>query len=220
VTVNNFTNAGVPLKKLGIGIAFYGLVWSRGTGTTTGGATMPAQSYATDPTTASAGFNTIMSTYYQSNLYHWDTNAQAAYLSIDNSGSTNDKFISYDNERTCQTKVSYARNRQLGGVMIWELGQGYRSSEPVGKKDPLLQAIKNSMATPRITSVTRSNQNIAFGFTSLPLASYRVQWTTNLNSGVWNTLTNNVPGDGSVLQITATNATGQSQRFYRVKTPP
>ena len=218
--VNTFTNAGVPPGKIGIGIAFYGCMWSGGAGTPTGGATLPAQSYTNDPVTGEVAFNTIMSTYYQSNLYHWDTNAQSAYLSIDNTGSTNDKFISYDDERTCQTKVSYARNRGIGGLMIWELGEGYRASEPVGKKDPLLQAIKTSLATPRITSVVQSNQNIALGFSSLPLASYLVQWTSNLNSGVWNTLTNNVPGNGSVLKITDSNAIGQSLRFYRVKTPP
>jgi chitinase len=219
-TVNTFTNAGVPLNKIGIGIAFYGLMWSGGTGTTNGGVAFPAQSYTTDPETDSVSFSQVMSTYYQSNRYHWDTNAQAAYLSIDEVGSANDKFISYDDERTCQTKVSYARNRQLGGVMIWELGEGYRSTEPVGKKDPLLQTIKQSLATPRIASVARTNQNITFSFTSLPLALYRVEWATDLNSGGWTTLTNNIPGDGSVVHITDSNAIGQSARFYRVKTPP
>jgi chitinase len=219
-TINSFTNAGVPLGKLGIGIGFYGCMWSGGAGTTTGGATKPAQSYTNDPVTSEVAFSTIMSTYYQTNLYHWDTNAQSPYLSIDNTGSANDKFISYDDEHSCQAKVSYARNRGLGGLMIWELGEGYRSTEPVGKKDPLLQALKASFATPRITSVARSNQNITFSFTSLPLASYRVQWSSNLNSGVWNTLSNNVSGTGGVLQITDSNAPAQSLRFYRVRTPP
>lgn len=218
--VNSFTNAGVPPQKLGIGIGFYGCKWTGGAGTSTGGATRPAQSYTNDPTTSSVAFNTIMSTYYQTNRYHWDTNAQSAYLSIDNPGSTNDSFISYDDERSCQVKVSYARNRGLGGVMIWELGEGYRSSEPVGKKDPLLQAIKASLATPRLTTVTRSNQNVVFGFTSLPLASYRVQWTSNLNSGTWSTLSNNIAGTGGTLQITDSNALGPSRRFYRIQTPP
>lgn len=219
-TVNTFTNAGVPLHKLGIGIGFYGCKWSGGTGTDTGGVTRPAQSYTTDPQTDSVTFNTIMSTYYQSNLYHWDSNAQSAYLSIDNPGSTNDAFISYDDERSCQVKVSYARNRGLGGVMIWELGEGYRSSQPAGKRDPLLQAIKSSLATPRITGIGRSNQNTVFTFTSLPLASYRVQWASNLNSGTWTTLSNNIAGTGGVLQVTDSNAPNQSVRFYRVKTPP
>ena len=222
-TVNSFTNAGVLLNKIGIGIGFYGCMWSGGEGTTTGGVTKPAQSYTfgtNEPVTGEVAFSTIMTSYYQSNIYHWDSNAMSAYLSIDNPGSTNDKFISYDDEHSCQVKVSYARNRQLGGVMIWELGEGYRTNQPAGKKDPLLQAIKTSLATPRLTGVARTNQNIALSFTTLPLASYRVQWSSNLTSGVWNTLTSNVPGDGTVLKITDTNAIAQPQRYYRVKTPP
>lgn len=217
--VNTFTNAGVPLNKIGIGIAFYGYIWSGGDGTSTGGATQPRQSWTNAPTTSTASFNTIMSTYYQSNLYTWDTSAQAAYLSIDNSGSTNDKFISYDDEHTCQAKVSFARNRGLGGVMIWELGQGYRSSQPSGKRDPLLQAIKQALATPQISSVSTSNKNLLLSFTTAPLGSYHVQSTTNLNSITWTTLLTNSSSTGGVIQITDTNALAQPRRFYRVQTP-
>ena len=95
--------------KLGIGIAFYGYVWSGGTGTTTGGRALPRQSWTTAPTATTLAYDTIFSTYYQSNLYHWDTAAQAAYLSVDSPGAANDKFVSYDDTRTCQSKVSYAR---------------------------------------------------------------------------------------------------------------
>lgn len=219
-TVNSFTNAGVPPSKLGIGLGFYGMMWSGGAGTTTGGATKPGQSYTNDPATDSVTFNTVMSTYYQSNRYFWDTNAQAPYLSIDNVGETNDMFISYENERSCQVKVSYARNRGLGGIMIWELGEGYNSSLSPGKRDPLLQALKSSLATPRLTKVARTNQNLTFSFTSLPLASYRILWSSNLASGVWQTLTNNVAGTGDSLQIADTNTPGRTQRFYRIQTPP
>ena len=131
-------------------------------------------------------------------------------------------FISYDDEHTCQAKVSYARNRRLGGVMIWEIGQGYRSTQPSGQRDPLLQAMKHALAyTIRLTAVQRSDHDIQFSFTSLPLALYRVSWTSNLNASAWNTLTNNVSGTGGVLQITDSGAaTNQASRFYRVQTPP
>jgi hypothetical protein len=46
-----------------------------------------------------------MSTYFQSALSHWDGSAQAAGLSLDNPGSANDGFISYDDEHTCQAKA-------------------------------------------------------------------------------------------------------------------
>ena len=161
-----------------------------------------------------------MTTYYQSNRYTWDTNAQAAYLSIDNTGSTNDQFISYDDEHTCQAKVSFARNQRIGGIMIWELAQGYRPSQPTGKRDPLLQTIKQALATPQLTGIARTNQNIQLSFSSVPLGLYRVQWTTNLGSTNWNTLTNNVAATNTAVQIVDTNVVSQPRRFYRIQTPP
>src|SRR6202008_4147011 len=41
--VDNFTGAGISSAKLGIGIDFYGYVWSGGSGTPTGGSTDPRQ---------------------------------------------------------------------------------------------------------------------------------------------------------------------------------
>jgi chitinase len=220
-SLTNFINNGVAPGKLAIGMAFYGVIWAGGAGTTDGGATQPRQSWTSAPTTSQITYYDLMSTYYQSNIYHWDTAAQAAYLSINNTGSASDKFISYDDEHTCQAKVSYARNHHLGGVMIWELGSGYRSTQPVGQRESLLQSVKQSLNTPRITALEVSGQDIRLTFTSLPLGLYRAQWTSNLLNGPWMTLTNNVPGtNGSVQVFDPGAALSQAQRFYRVQTPP
>ncbi len=215
--VNNFLGGGVLAAKLGVGIAFYGYIWSGGSGTSTGGATLPRQTWTVAPTVSTPSYNAIMSGYYQSNLYHWDTSAQAAYLSISNVSPANDMFISYDDQRTCQSKVSYARNRKLGGVMIWELAQDHQSGQP----DPLLQSIKQALATPGLTAIETTDQNVNLSFTSLPLGSYRVQWTTDLTVNAWSTLVvTNVSGLGGLLQVTDSNPPTESQRFYRVQTPP
>jgi chitinase len=215
--VGNFITNGVAPNKLGIGVAFYGYIWTGGSGTSTGGVTQPRQSWTNAPTVSTPDYSAIMTGYYQSNLYHWDNSAQAAYLSITNSNPANDMFISYDDQRTCQSKVSYARNHGLGGVMIWELAQDYQSGQP----DPLLQALKQALATPGLTTIQFTNQSISLGFSSLPLGSYRIQWTGDLIAGVWNTLiVTNVPGSGGPLQVTDTNSFSQPQRFYRVQTPP
>jgi len=220
-SVTNFLGNGVSPGKLGIGIAFYGDVWAGGSGTSTGGPALPRQSWTNTPSATQIAYRDVMTTYYQSNLYHWDADAQAAYLSIDNAGSANDKFISYDDEHTCQAKVSYARNHHLGGVMIWELAQGYRSTRPAGQRDPLLQAIKQSLATPGIATISRSGQDIQISFASLPLGLYRVQWASNSAAPVWNTLSNNIPGTSGIMRIIDPNAvSGPRQRFYRVQTPP
>jgi chitinase len=220
--LNDFIAAGVAPAKLSVGIAFYGLVWAGGTGTSTGGAALPRQTWTTAPATTPIAYFDLMSTYFQSNLYRWDASAQAAYLSLDNPGSSNDKFISYDDEHTCQAKVSYARNQGLGGVMIWEIGQGYRPTQPSGQRNPLLQAVKQAvLAKPNFTAIVRTNRDIQIEFISLPLALYRLERTTDLTSGSWSLLTNNVLGTGGVLQIIDPGALDtQASQFYRVRTPP
>ena len=142
--VSNFLAHGVAAGKLGIGICFYGNVWSGGKGTSTGGAALPRQSWTTPPTVTAAAYSTIMSNYYHPQLYFWDTNAQSAYLSIDRPGSANDNFISYDDAAACRAKVAYAKQKGLGGLIIWELGGGYRGDQPAGQRDLLLQSVKQA----------------------------------------------------------------------------
>jgi chitinase len=216
--VNNFIANGVSPGKLGIGLAFYGYVWSGGSGTSTGGVTQPRQSWVNTPTTTAYGYNTIMSGYFQTNLYHWDDLAQAAYLSITNVNPADDMFVSYDDERSCQAKVSYARNHGLGGIMIWELAQDHEA----GQTDPLLQSVKQALTAPgRIAIQFVRQQDIKLSFTCLPLGSYRVEWTSNLTENIWHTLVvTNITGPGGTLQIDDSSLSNQPRRFYRVQTPP
>lgn len=126
-------------------------------------------------------------------------------------------FISYDDQRTCQSKVSYARNQGLGGVMIWELAQDHQS----GQTDPLLLAVKQALATPGQIAIQKTGQDIELNFAGIPLGSYCVEWNSNLTGNVWSTLAvTNVTGTGGVLQIFDPDTAGANQRFYRVQTPP
>jgi len=211
--INHFTTNGVAQAKLGVGLPFYGYSWTGSTGVT-----LPRQSWpgANPPAVSTPTYNTIISTYYQPGRYHWDTNAQAAYLSITSSPASSDMFISYDDARACQCKVSYVRNRGLGGIMIWELAQDYVKGQPA----PLTQAIKQSLATPAVTSIQLNGGSVSLSFTSLPLATYRVQWNSNLGATNWNTVATGISGNGSLLQITDSAPAGEPQRFYRVRTPP
>ncbi len=212
---------GVAASKLAIGIAFYGDVWSGGGGTSTGGAALPRQTWTNSPSLSQLAYSGILGTYYQSNLYHWDGTAQSAYLSIDQTGSANDRFISYDDAHTCQVKVSYARNKFLGGVMVWELAQAYFPTQAAGRRDPLLQTIKAALGTPRFTAIECSNDDVLLSFTALPLSNYRLLYSSDLNVLGWTTLTNNVPGTDGVVEINDPAAlNSRSRRFYRVQTPP
>lgn len=143
--LQEFLQAGVDSKKLSIGIDFYGYVWSGGTGTPTGGVTGPNQKWETPPSvTDNVPFHTIMDSYYTPDNYHWDDSLKAAFLSIDRAGSQNDKFVTYDNDRTIQAKTEYARKHKLGGIFIWELSGGFRKNKPTGQDDLLLQIVKES----------------------------------------------------------------------------
>jgi chitinase len=215
-TVANFLANGVVAAKLGIGIAFYGYRWTGGSGTSPICITQPRQSWTNAPAITAYSYTEIMAGYYQTNLYHWDASAQSAYLGITNATPTKNIFLSYDDQRTCQAKVSYARNHGLGGVMIWELAQDHVPNTP----DPLLQAVKQSLATPGQVNLQISGNDINLAFTGIALGSYRVQWSSDLM--IWNTLlTTNISGLGGLVQITdAGAATDQAARFYRIQTPP
>jgi chitinase len=212
--VDNFIANGVAPGKLAVGLPFYGYIWL--------GVTQPREGWSSTntPTFSAFTYQTIVNTYYQSNCYHWDTVAQAAYLSLTNAQPANDMFISYDDASACQTKVSYARNRGLGGIMIWELSQDYFANRSAGEQTPLVQALNQTLATPQIESADIQGGSVAFSFSSLPLAEYRILWTSNLNGGAWETLSNNIPGTGGLVWITDQIGIGAGARFYRVQTPP
>src|SRR5207237_1248402 len=144
----SFLGAGVAASKLGIGVCFYGRAWSGGGGTSTGGASIPRQTWSTAPTAFALPYYSIMDNYSQPPYqYVWDAAAQSGYYSNDQSGGSNDKFVSFDDEAALQKKVDYARQKGIGGLMIWELGGGYRSNQSAGHRDPLLQAMKAALGT-------------------------------------------------------------------------
>lgn len=143
-SIDAYLASGVPRTKLGIGIDFLGYYWTGGDGTPTGGVTGPRQTYTVTPSVRSnVQYYEIMNTY-DGLPQIWDSSAQAAYISIDNPGSASDRFISFDNERTMYAKAAYVWQKGIGGVIVFELGAGYRPSEPQGQKDFLLQAVKRA----------------------------------------------------------------------------
>lgn len=144
--IKKFMAAGVPKEKLGIGIDFYGYVWSGGTGTITGGVTAPRQSWVIAPSVKpNVPYYQIMKEYYKPEYHKWDDQAHADYLSIDNPLLEEDKFISFDHEQTIRSKIQYVREKGIGGTIIWELTGGYRKELPAGDRDKLLQTVKKEV---------------------------------------------------------------------------
>ncbi len=217
--VSDFIAHGIAPAKLAVGIAFFGVVWSGGAGTPTGGVALPRESWTKAPTTISPNYDVIMSTLYQPQAYRWDTNAQAAYLTLNRSGSNKDRFVSYDDERACQAKVCYARDRGLGGVMIWELGGGYRPSQPPGQRDPLLQAVKKARAVPPAAEpqIARRELDPSHRFPAPPAP--HETWPGELTANAWRTLTNDLPDFGGPILLNGPIVPIHGRRLFPIEAP-
>jgi len=214
-TVTNFLTAGIPASKLGIGLAFYGDIWTQGNDGSGNSMSSSRQGWELAPITYTVTYNQIVSSNFPAGDFNYDTVAQAAWIGINGKG-TNNMFISYDSPRACQAKISYARNHALGGVIIWELSQDHIS----GHTDPLLESVKQAAATPGTLTAQRNGSIMNLAFTNVPLGNYRVLFSTNLTAA-WNTLvvTNaGLTGTGGVIHVS--DSINQSARFYRVQTPP
>ncbi len=137
-SVQLYVAAGVPKKKLGIGIGFYGLCYSppvTGPDQALNGATV----VASDGTISYAN---IMANYYSISAYHWDSFARVPYLSFATAHAPDGcGYISYDDERSIGEKGNYVKLTGLGGVIQWEINEGYISSAASGQQNPLLTAI-------------------------------------------------------------------------------
>ena len=103
---------GVPMQKVVIGMAFYGRLFSGVESTNNGlyqkGKFISGFNYKDLENTLSAGAG------YQ--LY-WDTKAKAPYAY----NSASKTFATFDNLRSVMEKTKYAKDRNLGGIMFWEL---------------------------------------------------------------------------------------------------
>ena len=142
--VESFLAAGVPRKKIGVGLSFNGYVWSGGD------VSRPRQIWSTPPAIKNFPYYSLADTYHITEYdpaspgYHWDAEAQAAYLSIEGADRADAQFVSYTNAETVEKTVSYARGKGLGGMFVWDLGAGYRVDQPAGRRDVLLQAVKKA----------------------------------------------------------------------------
>jgi chitinase len=139
--VKQFLAAGVPRHKLGIGISLDVACWYGGTGTSTGGATLPRQVWRTPPTYAKHSYAELKTQGYLPDSYGWDETAQMAWFGVDLDGSEHDLFCNFNDARAIASKIAYVKAQGLGGFIIWALSQDQLDSLPTGQQRPLRQAI-------------------------------------------------------------------------------
>ncbi len=141
-TVKLYLATGVPAAKLGIGIGFYGLCYSSPV-------TGPDQALNGSTLVASDGtisYANIMTKYYSASARQWDSLARVPYLSFSAPHAPDGcTYISYDDEQSIAEKGTYVKAKGLGGVIQWELNEGYLSSAAAGQRNPLLKAIHDNV---------------------------------------------------------------------------
>ena len=68
----------------------------------------------------------------------------------------------------------------------------------------------------QITGAQMAGANAQVNLSTGSNRLYRVDYTSDMVTGVWTTLTNNLPGTGGIVTIIDPGAASQPQRFYRV----
>lgn len=112
VAVKAFVDAGVPVNKLVMGIAFYGRMYQLKKGVSKGLGDL------VDKQIQGKGYTYIKDSLVNKNEYYryWDDQAQAPYLFNFYKGI----FVTYDDEESVKAKCQYVKEEGMGGVMFWE----------------------------------------------------------------------------------------------------
>jgi chitinase len=135
---NSHLAAGVPTAKIGIGIPFYGYVWSGGTAPgRTGG------SYSTH----SIEYRDLVKnpTLWQDAYMQRDAGAgNVPYLSIQSLNT----FVTYEDAPSIAEKWRYVKQGNFGGLMVFNLGSDWNDAGlTLADKHPLAEALRIAAAT-------------------------------------------------------------------------
>jgi chitinase len=111
-TVKAYEKAGVPAKKILLGVPFYGRAWG-GVSDKDHGLFQPGKTVAG----VNAQYSAIVSGMLgQGFTRYWDDAAKAPYLY----NEEKQIFVSYEDPESLALKCAYVHDHKLGGVMFWE----------------------------------------------------------------------------------------------------
>ncbi len=110
-SVKLFLAAGVPAKKLVLGVPFYGHAWGN-VDSKNHGLYQPGSKIELN-----ANYNSIVSNLLKNGFVrYWDSAASAPYLY----NPSTHVFVSYDDPESMALKCHYVLEHKLGGVMFWD----------------------------------------------------------------------------------------------------
>ncbi|RKH06128.1 glycosyl hydrolase [Corallococcus sp. CA053C] len=146
-SVEAFIKAGVPPQRIGVGIGFFGTCWK---GVTEPRTPLDGLQYVREEQSDNAmSYANIQSLYYSPEAYRWDAQAKVPYLSFPTAfGPQACNYISYEDIPSVTEKGRWAREKGLGGGIIWTINQGHFPKAPEGQQDPLMQAVRTAFLQP------------------------------------------------------------------------
>lgn len=117
---------------------------------------------------------------------------------------------------------SHSGGSPQGGLCLGRDGNLYGTTSAYGPADPSGYpgggTIFRLVSSPVMTSLLQSN-GVVLNWTSFTNAVYRVEYRTNMISGSWLTLADNLISSGTTTSF-IDSATGEAQRFYRITLLP
>lgn len=132
-TLDAYLELGVPREKLGLGFGFFGKCFKE-----------PVRIPRADLSgytkgMSSLNYRTIMTEYYDEDRAFWDAKAGAPYLSFPRPvGERDCTYITYEDDRSLREKAEYLVAEDLGGAIVWHMGQGYLPDKARKEEQPLL----------------------------------------------------------------------------------
>jgi len=142
---------GSPRKKTGIGVHFYGYIWTGGVSLTNyrEGVSEPRQRWSAEPSEPKYIEHWKIQRDYLDTArssVHYDALAKGAYVKrvVEDGDPANDQFVSFQDTTFMTDFIAYMKENSLGGFIIYDLGGGYL---PAGypERDQLLQALKKAV---------------------------------------------------------------------------
>jgi chitinase len=138
-----------PISKrsqLGLGIPFYGYVWSAPDKASLPEVTAPAQTWKRPPRFRFLSYRDIAGdAALWRGVHRRDLPAgKVPYLSLVQGGPDGAGLVTYEDEISITEKIAYAKKQGLGGVMIWELSADYLPHQ--NPRHPLLRAVRKAVA--------------------------------------------------------------------------
>jgi GH18 family chitinase len=164
-TIDKLINTyNVPKEKLVAGVAFYGRSQKTvGTPYLYAPSTKTVDNATFPEDEGSPLYYNIVSKADRFN-YNWDEVVLAPYLTGKNGLNT---FVSYDNKRSIAQKAQYYKDRDIKGVIIWELTGDYIETAPnsgVIAGTPLLDTLNAIFCRSNARTATAVDKSVAYWY--------------------------------------------------------